>query len=189
MARAGRLDASERRHRPRRSLQNHLFVRHDRRAQRHRATAPHALRTVRPHFLQRRSDHRLDALIFKHDAGRFLSDAGAGRNRGPHVEIRRRRIPSPLGGAPRHPCDARSGAISPDHGARGFRAIRSLKLCPETLDQRTLHGRAEGRHSQALARRPGRILRHDRRRRLSPPINSRTSCTPSASRCRATTSA
>jgi long-chain acyl-CoA synthetase len=60
------------------------------------------------------------------------------------AQVRRRRIPSPLAGAPSDPCNARSRAIPPDHGARGFRAIRSFELCPETLDQRALSRRAQG---------------------------------------------
>ena len=91
---------------------------------------PHRMRWAQlaPRLLQGRRDDRLDAALFEYDPRRLSSDARAWRHGGADAQIRRRRIPSPVAEAPRHPCDARSGAIPPDHGASGFRRVRSLEL-------------------------------------------------------------
>jgi acyl-CoA synthetase (AMP-forming)/AMP-acid ligase II len=48
---SGRRDACQSRDRPQRPVQHHLFVRHDGRAEGHRAAASHALRAVQAHPL------------------------------------------------------------------------------------------------------------------------------------------
>jgi long-chain acyl-CoA synthetase len=93
----------------------------------------------------------------------------------------------------RHPHHAGAGAVPaadgavPDFDAFDLSAFR-MKFCTSAPFQ----CRAQGRGAAPLARRPGGVLRHDRRRRhLHPqgPRTSPTSCTPWAARPRATTSA
>ena len=175
MDRSGRIKAGRRLDRSGSSLQHHLLVRHDRRAEGHRSAASHAVGTVEPGLLQGRRDDRLDAALFEYDPRRLPSDARAWRHGGADAQIRRGRLPSPVAEAPRHPCDARSGAIPPDHGAPGLRRVRSLEHRAEVFDQRALPGGAEGGRARALARRAGRILRHDRRRRVDDARRARVS--------------
>ena len=72
------------------------------------------------------------------------------------------------------------------HGAARFRPPRPVGVpASSSAPARPSPARAEGRRADALAGRPGRVLRHDRRRRhLHParPTSTRTSCTPSAGR-------
>ena len=66
----------------------------------------------------------------------------------------------------------------------GLRPLRPVALPHEVLHQRAVRRGAQGRRARALAGRPGRVLRHDRRRRhLHPATRTSipTSCTPSAS--------
>ncbi len=107
----------------------------------------------------------VDAALFQHHAGLLQPDARRRRHRGADEEVRRARLPRTSAEASRHPHHAGAGAVSPHHGAAGFRQLRSVVLRDEVLDLGAVRRRAEGRRAEALARRPDRILRHDRRRR------------------------
>jgi acyl-CoA synthetase (AMP-forming)/AMP-acid ligase II len=80
-------------------------------------------------------------------------------------EIRCPRFPRTERKASRHPYHAGAGAISPHHGAARLRALRPVVVPDEVLHLGAVRGRPEGRYPEALARRPDRILRHDRGRR------------------------
>jgi acyl-CoA synthetase (AMP-forming)/AMP-acid ligase II len=62
----------------------------------------------------------------------------------------------------RHAHHAGAGAIPAPDGPSGVRPPRPVVLSHEALHQRALLRRAQGRHPETLAGRPGRVLRHDR---------------------------
>jgi acyl-CoA synthetase (AMP-forming)/AMP-acid ligase II len=77
------------------------------------------------------------------------------------------------------------------HGAARSSTTFDLSACASSSAPARRSRRAEGRRAGALARRAGRVLRHDRRRRhLHPRMRTctPTSCTPWARPARATTS-
>ena len=193
MARPGRRDACQSRDRPRTAVQRHLFVRHDRRAQGNCPAARLALGAVQAARLQERRDGRLDAALFEYDSRRLPSDAGAWEHRRAVAQIRRRGNSS----ASRKSDRATHAMLVPvQYRAASWRAedfgrydLSSLRT--EALHQRAVPRRAEGRRPRTLAGRSRRNITvmtegggaDDARR----PSSFRTSCTPSASRWRATT--
>ena len=177
LADAGRPASAAGRRPARVAVQHHLFVRHDRHAEGHRAVARHALvarRARRGLRVQPADDHDPgDAALLEHDPGRVLPDARVRRHRRADAALRRRRLPAPRRSAARDPHDAGPGAVPAHHGAARFRPLRPAVVPLQVLHQRAVRRRAEGRRARALARRPDRVLRHDRRRRHLHPRGAR----------------
>jgi hypothetical protein len=159
------------------ALQHHLFVRHHRRAEGHRAVARHALDARRARrvlrLLAADGDHPRDAALLEHHAGGLLPDARLRRHRGADDALRRRRLPGARGAPPRHPHHAGAGAVPAHHGAARFRPPRPALVPRQVLHQRAVRGRPQGRRARALAGRADRVLRHDRRRRHLHPGRAR----------------
>ena len=161
------------------AVQHHLFVGHDRHAQGHRPAARHALdarHARRPlRLLARHRDAAGDAALLEHDAGRLLSDRRLRRHRRADGQVRRRPLPRARRAPPRHPHDAGAGAVPAPDGEPALRRARPVVVPHEVLHQRAVRGGAQGRRRRALAGRPGRVLRHDRRRRHLHPRRARAS--------------
>ena len=151
------------------AVQHHLFQRHHGHAQGHRAIARHALdaRDARRQLRLRAAvgDAAVHAAVLEHHAGGVPAVDRLRRHRAPDGQVRRRRLPGAGREAARHAHDAGAGAVPAHHGAAGLRPPRPDILPHEVLHQRALQCRAQVRRAEALARRAGGVLRHDRRRR------------------------
>ena len=73
------------------------------------------------------------------------------------------------------PHDAGAGAVPAADGEPALRRARPVVVPDEVLHQRAVRRGAQGRRRRALARRPGRVLRHDRGRRHLHPRRARAS--------------
>ena len=133
----------------------------------------HVMRGGRFGYDARHRDAARDAALLEHDAGRLLPDDRVRRHRRADGQVRRRPLPRARRTPSRHAHDARAGAVPAADGEPALRRARPVVVPHEVLHQRAVRGGAEGRRARALARRAGRVLRHDRRRRHVHPRRAR----------------